>query len=166
MAEQQNQDELALRVALNSAADFSDAIVYMADAILNSGPDYQSGAFAEGIKALAEKIHAAVDPAADALAKAENNTTPSSEARSDIIGAAREAHARATDGVQFADAAVVALAGLREHVDVIDRSDVLASFMGVEACIAKMTAALSAAEGALDYELARLDGWTDGGNRG
>lgn len=56
-----------LRQALD-ARGFVDAIIYMADGALSKGPDYESAAYLEGIKALAEKTAAAIEPAERAMA--------------------------------------------------------------------------------------------------
>ena len=71
-----------LRQALDAVSDFADAIVYMADGALSKGPDFEAAAYLEGIKALAEKTQAAIQPAADTLqddAQASPSAHPSQE---------------------------------------------------------------------------------------
>ena len=53
-----------MREALDAVSDFAAAIIYMADGAMSKGPDYESLAYLEGIKALAEKTQAAIEPAA------------------------------------------------------------------------------------------------------
>ena len=77
--------------ALSDARGFVDAIIYMADGALGKGPDYESAGYLEGIKALAEKTAAAIEPAAQATqdgARADAIPTPELAARADDAAAA------------------------------------------------------------------------------
>ena len=82
-----------VREALSAASDFMDAIIYLADGALSKGPDFESLAYLEGIKALAEKTAAAIEPAAQAIAtqagaSADAIPTPELAARADDAAAA------------------------------------------------------------------------------
>lgn len=45
------------RAALNDAKDQADAMAYLAEGALQSGPDYESAAYFRALLALAEKLH-------------------------------------------------------------------------------------------------------------